>query len=735
MAGGFAVGGPGGAAAGSIGGSAAGAAVGKGLRNAVGHALGVNDASYTEGTGQAAALAGATDALTLGAVGTGKYIKWLWKGSSPFTDTQAQMLLNEQARQQKLIDNISQGAGMPFQPTAAQTAMGPNSQIRASMAAGKARAATIAAKGSEEGAALVATKQAQNEQAIKNYFDNLLANHQLSNIDPQAAAQNVSKGLLDPYDRAAQLAKQTVAQLPPNVPEEQTSKILRGALEAARDNYKMTVETPAWNAYRKAIGFDPQTFSSNIQIPWSDRVKDLMQSWTAQERKALIGLATKDSTNLKLNIPQPNSEEDTALLKSFGMDAKTDTADLANVDDAIHWLRDASRKRMVGDQGVVLDTKKLNDLKNSLVDMRNSYLEQNSPDIKNALDVAEAATKTKYDRFNRGLADTMLSRDSSGQPRLTDLEALNQLMYSKDRESVRQIADMIKGDPEAKNQLNQFLLAKYRNEAVNPNTGMPTVAGHNRFMKNYGAVLDTFFNKEDLKNIYQMGGMARTIANEYKNLRTFLPRSFTDLQGNVESLNANKLITSLFTDSQSPETLSRAMKNMDKYEYKDNMYEQWRSAAADALYSRIVRNGQFDPDSLGRLIENNNGQQMKMLEKLFNTDGQRGGTQLVKGLKTLQEASQLIRDPSMTAPAPDQTTIFSRAARAFLGPFSEEGRWITFFKQQRVKENPVMIYQLLTDPSALREYTQQTAKTMNKIKAANAISLGADLGQLNDAKR
>src|SRR6185312_9955820 len=542
-----------------------------------------------------------------------------------------------------------------------------------------------------------AALQTRNEQAIQNYFENKINEFRQQGLNNDAAAKEVAQGLTDPYNTAKTLAQQEISKLPGNVSEAQTAEITRGAMLAARSNFEKTVERPAWDAYRTATGYDPLTASSHISMPWSQDVRDLMQSWSAEQKNALLDIAKQDTGGLKLNIGAELTEDDIELFKSLGSEPPKQGVDLASVDNAIRWLRKNARTRMANQQGVVLDTKKLNDLEGALSDMRDDWLDQNRPDIKGLLDTAEAASTRKAQTFRNGLVDSMLVHDSTGQLRLTDGDALNRLMSSNDEGQINQVLDLIKADPAAKDQLNQYMLAKYRAEVAN-DKGIPVPSKHAQFMKNYGVFINNAFDPSQVAQINKLGGMAQVVKNEYLNLKSLVPKKADGSDGSIQSLNSNKLVTGLLSGSQSTETLDKALKTINKYPYADFAKEQWRASAADAIYNQLVKNGKFDPNALTSLIQGNNGQQLDVIEKLFNTAGKGAGTKLKIALKNLQQGQSLIETPSFSGTNPTQMNLFQRSARAVVGPFSEEGRMLTLLKQFRGVYNPAKIYRALTDP-------------------------------------
>lgn len=730
--GGFA-GGPAGAVIGSIGGSGAGSAGGKLATNAIGKAVGAlpSDMPLSQGTGSAAAVGAATDLGGQATLGIAKYLRYIWKGKRFFTDADAQLLVNAQKRASALIDKIRAGSGMSFNPDMAQVAADPSSGISATEPAQKAIMARRFASGNDISQVQVAQNQAQSDAALKGYFDNILVQHQLQGLNPQQAAQNVAQGLTNPFHVAQAAARDAISKLPPDAQREQAATITRAALQSAHDSFHQTIEKPAYDAYNKAIGFDPITHSSNIQVPWTQDVRDLMTGWSAEERKALVGLVGQDSGRLTVNFGEGTPDVFSQVLDKDGSPfllkkgEPAQGADLADVDSAVKWLRQNARTGMSGKQGVVLPTAKLNKLAGAMADMRNSFLEENHPDIKGLLDVAEGTSREKAGRFGTGLLDTILTNGGDGSPRLTDLEALDKVMGTPDQATLKPVTDIIKGNPQAKDQLNQYLLARYRQEVVNPDTGIPSVVAHNRFMKQYGPFIQNVFDAKDLPEINQVGGLARAVVTETKNLKAFMPRMFSNPDGSVEALNPNKIVTNMFGSGASLDNANRMIATMKRYQYSSNAFEQWRAATADYLHSQMVRGGQFVPGKLSAFLEANNGQNAAIIEKIFNTDGALGGTKLVNGLKTLNQGAQLARDVTMGGSNPDQTTLLQRALRTYFHPFSEEGRVMDFLKRERIRENPSVLYDLLTNPDKMQYAAGQTKRTM---KAIRNIGVGVGVG-------
>lgn len=700
--------------AGSVVGAGAGGYVGQTARNAIGRGLGVigPEVPVTTGATADAGSAALAEAVGQGAVGAWRLGKWWFKGRTTFTPEEATFLVGEQAKYDKIIKDIETKSGEKFSPNTAQLALRGSPESRTTQKAGQLW--TQAAGDTNSVGVDIRAQDAQNTLALKTYFTKVLEQERQKQIPKEQAGKQVNEAVIDPYKTALAAAKQKISELPANVQENETGTIVRGALEAAKDDFKNKIEDPAWNAFRSSIGFDPSTFTSKVRVPWSRGVRNLMAQWTSEEKQAILNLAQRDTEGLKVIFKEKpdvfsnvlDAKGNKILLEKGG---PVPDEDLATINDTVQWLGRNLRTKLVGKTGVQIDSKAISDLHRELKAMQDGYLAAERPDIMKNLQAARDATSQKYNKYNTGLSGAMLTYGKGGELKLSDSESVYRILRDRDPASVAQLAENIKSTPEAKTELNNYLLALYRRDYTKQGMGIPDRRLHAKFLEDYGDVIKNFFRPEDAVQVTRLGGLAETVLKEYKEAKNILPRVKGILGDDIEIMDSNAIINGVLTGRITSDKMSKALGVINKdYTYGKDVISSWKSAAAEELYGRIMKNGEINYNTLNSVVE---GDQGKVLVKLFNAGSESGrsdGEVLMQGLKMLRDAAQISRLRPPTGLSPEQSTVFTEFLRAGpASPLSREGRLVTLGQKLRGRYEPVSIYKALYDRDEMTRLVQR----------------------------
>lgn len=744
--GGMALGGltgtPVGVGAGAVGGAGVGSAVGQGINNSIAKGIGAVDKDYPIGSdvGSAGATGAAIEAVPLIGLGAIKYARYWFKGAKAFGAKEAAELGAEAAKADKLIEEIQSTSGMPFNPTVGQrVASGMESTELGQKALGYDAALEKDPTTAHKTRALFGA----NEDALVGYFEGAttpLARRTADGayeLSKEDATKGVAQGLTSGYDSLMSTARELVSKLPDTLPASESGSIMRGALVKADRAFKSEIEDPAWSKYRDGTGYNPKTFASDIHVPINEDLRTLMSTWDARSRNAIIKAIKSDNSELKLLGKDKDSfvaefewdKDGMPSLKSF---KDGNSVDLTTLDDTIKWLRSDARDALKNQAGVTYSDKDLVAMERSLTHMRNDYLKDSKPELYDLLQQAEAATKLRASQFRQSAIGDLLVKDGPDSYRLSDVDAVYRLINAKDDTAAKQFMDLTKGYPEAKQQAQQMLYALYRKAVINPLTGAPSPKAHARFMRDYGNVTRQFFREEEPEILNRLGGMGTLIAQQEQQLKKVLPQVQKTLGGEFSSLNSVALAKNVLSDTMSPEKIRLTAKIL-RNNGQDDLVEEWKSSVLDQLGKNLIKDGQINSSALSKLL---NGPQKETLRSLLNSGtlgtGFKNGDSYIKNLETLQEGLNMIRVQGKGAVESQSRGMMVRLARLFFGPFSAEGRTVTFGQGSRTRAVPGEIYKAITDQNELAKLAKSVDKTMGQVKKASYLgALGNIISDAN----
>lgn len=724
--------GPAGAVAGSIAGSGVGGALGKFARITAGQALGVIPKDYPVGSDvlHAGATSAAFDLGAQGIVGGLKYARYWFKGARAFTPGEAAILGDQAKQADDLIDEVQKRTGLPFNPTIGQKVA--NTQLGATELGKKALGYDAAlSKDNSPVMQKMEALQQQNEDALSAMFNaaqdpivrQAVVNGKQVTLSRAQAGQTVSDAMTSIYNDTLEQAQKLVKQLPENLPASESGRIMRGALSAADQDVKRTIEDPAWAKYRDATGYNPETFSSNIKLPWSDDVRSLMSSWDSRNREAIIKAIQNDNSGLKLLFKK---DEDivSPILGQDGLPIKLGTkdnqqVDLAVLDDTIKWIRSDARKALKNKQGVSYDERDLVSLEDVLSRMRNEWLQTNKPETYSLLQDAETATRNRAALFKQGMLKDLLIKEGPDGYKLGDADALYRIITTRDDTAAAQFAKLTKAYPEAQQAARQMIFALYRKAVTDPETLAPSAKAHATFMRDYGNVIKQFFDPADYDTLRKIGGMGTVLADTQKSLREVLPRIKT-VMGGLEVVNPAELGAKTLRGSYGPEQIKTATRLLQKLpgDMGQNAIEEWRSTVLDQVAKNVIdpTTGMVKINQLAKYID---GPQTATLKALLNAGANPRAATYFRDLQTVMDAANMIRSQGVGKMEDQSRGLVVKLARLVFGQFTPEARVVTFGQGMRTRQVPGQIYNAITDPEELSKLASQARVTMKQIQTAN----------------
>lgn len=725
-----ALGGPEGATALGATGGVVGAAGGTTAANYLAKKAGVipDSESVTQGSGESAKDAAIGEAVSLGGYGVYKGIKSWATGLKVFKPEQAAELINKQKIAQSTIEQIEKTTGMPFKPTAAEVAARPRYDDQGNLlpptatdiAAAK-KQLTAAGQNTEVNSQFQLRNQ-QNQATLRNYFTKALEAPPQT-PDKATAGSQVISGVTDLYDKSLGAAKDLIGKLPPGTDDEQAAKILHESLVTARDTYKQQLVDPKYAAVKQAIGFNPETFSSNIHVPWSAGARALDKQLSARD----IQLAREFGENPladQTTTVGAKAPTETPPFNEWNMSTtENPTVDLAILNERIKDVGNLKRLKGSGDERIKVDEKRLGDIQSSLMTMRDQYLEKNYPDVLKLQQGADTEFKSWLGKYDRAITRQMLIKGPDGKFRFTEGETLQKLFQSGDYGALKQFANNVAAYPEAKSQVNHMLLALYRQDYTSD--GIPSLESHAKFLKDYKPILSAFFGPEGLPEVSKIGGLAKTVAEEDQIVKNLGIGAKYFAGDELNSLTPENIVNQVVSGTIKPARMRAIVAQLNTYPYKEQAIENWKSSVADGVTKKIVGDdGYVDPAKLSAFMK---GDGKDSLVELFSAAKDAGGYKVADMLKTLQEGAQLVNQANLLAQVDPNKSIIRSGVRAAIGPLSREGNLITLGKNMREKFTAQRVYQAMTDPAELKRLADSLGPQITRIRQLIAAgSLGGN---------
>ncbi len=711
-AGGNAMGGPVGGAFGGSAGTAAGQLAGDITRQLMGKMYGLNQSQdLLSMAGEAvpeAALAGGLDLGFKGLYAAGRGVKTWFFGRQPLKPHEAAELLASQQNADTLVNKINKEVGGIFQPSTARRAAQYHSETGKVMLTAEGQASTDVSVGHR-----IKANQEKNERALDMYFDNTTLPHRMAGINsPSEGGAPLRQALDDqPFNATRQLtadkanaedlAGAALQQMPLQASKGGAGRAVRGALNDVYQAAKKDTDV-AYGNYKQIIG-ESNTKPSNIVVPWSREVTGLQQ----QLRDAIERSPRERSKDARKALLMNTDKE----------------MNLSDLDDTIKDLRDDIRRGKQGKLDIPLNLREAKRLEKSLTNMRDNFLEQANPEAYSALMDAEKAQFKESNLFKYGLSRNLLVQDGPGRYKLSDATVVARILKNEDAGAAKEIADIVRGNPNAMSEAQNYLFAVYR-RYVDPKQGLvPNYQRHKAFMTKYGPIVKEFFSPEQQSKLDELGGFSETIFENARRIKALNNAWSRDFGGKLRSFDAENLVESVNSDRFSVDEVRKLLQYSNAY--GDDVTKAWRAGIAEDLRQRMFKGDHIDPARLEALVGDYD--KMKKLSVVF-------GPRYAADLNILNDGMKMITRMGRDIEKFPKNTLFSDIARSTYAPqLTRAGKTVSLGINNRARSYMNKVYRALSDPEYLREMADRTAKTMRQMTGLSVASAaGYNLTDLDE---
>jgi hypothetical protein len=289
-------------------------------------------------------------------------------------------------------------------------------------------------------------------------------------------------------------------------------------------------------------------------------------------------------------------------------------------------------------------------------------------------------------------------------------------MRNKDPAAAEEIADILKSDPAALQETQNYLFALYRRSVADGNEMTSrSFKKHKAFMDAYGPVLDKFFTPAQATRIRELGGFADVVAQNGTKLKALEQAFQKSTGGQIERMSAENLVDRVFTKSFSNEMV-RDVKRLAS-QFSPDVLKSWQAGVGNKLRERLFKDGMVDGAALDKLVTRDSDSMSKLVT-LF-------GPQYRRDLETLHKGMQLARQTAPNVKLPNKNTFWTDMSRmTWAPPMTRAGREVSLLQNTRERALANKVYRALTDPEELSKLASRTARTMRMVRN---ITVGSTL--------
>lgn len=561
-------------------GAGIGGAIGEGGRRLIGEALGVRDESASD-IARGAAGVGVIEG---GAAGAGNLaVRGYQMGRNflfprPLSPEDAARLLVQSEANQLLADEISRRTGNQLQPFTGQLADDP---LLLSQQA-ELRNSNLAGLGIRE-------QQKQNETALEGFFDLITPQ---GGPDPSVAGgaiQREARRYTDPMTQEAQQALEgQIARLEqltsdlPQISDVATAQQVRSEIHELRTAVN-AVEDMKWNAVRDAYNYNPDTALSDVKITVDGELEQLIRRLRTEAKEALDPAMASGKEQLAGQRLLPDADEISDADAQMLLFASEDihTLDLHQVQELLSFLRKRERIARTGEVATDPQGRDIIRLRSALERQRNSYLQDENPELLNMIQDAEATTRSRANIFDNGLIGDLLRIGRDGRYILSNTDVVARTIASRDVESIRHLVSVLEGHPAGLPTLQQGFLAYYEREVVV--NGIPDAALHRQFIRRNDDVIDELFG-DQANRVKRLGNIAQAVDNNAARVQRFQQQIARRFEGRIQDIAPERVVETVFNASFSTKDIRQIMALADAAGYAD----MYRQALGDILRRRFV---------------------------------------------------------------------------------------------------------------------------------------------------
>ena len=694
-----------GAVIGSVGGApgaALGGAIGEGIRRGVGNKLGVRDEPLEEAGVGALAVGAAEGVLQKSgdlAVAAGQKVKRFFKPPAISAEAAERALVASEA-DQAVADEISRRTGQRLQPFTSQTSGDP-------ILLGAQRPSLT----SEQTGSALRQQQAQNETTLEVFFDELNPTTATPDTATGRAIQGEARGQTQPRVQAAKDTTDALVdeleELTAAIPAAEDSAIvnqLGKAATKARATLKSS-EDKAWNDARVAMGHNPDTALSQVEIPISDDLARTLKQLQAEAKRAIDPAITSGKKAL---VPK-------------GL--KKGSVDLNQLQVHLSSLRRRLRLAKKGEVATDPQGRDIARVKDELVAKRNAYLKETNPELLQLIEEAENLTAKRAALFDNAIVGQLI-RKEGGDWVLRDAELIGRTIGSGDKEAIEHLVAALSKHPAGLPTLQRTFLQFYRNEVVS--NGIPNATRHADFIARHTETIDALIPGPS--RIRQLGEFEKIVSRRVQRFTDFEKAVEKQFRGKIQNIAPERIAEDILGKRFSVKEVSKLMSLAEAAGVKS----QYQAAVSGQIKRRFMsQTSGLQLNSLDKFVNGN----FERLTKIMGIQYASDMRLLLRGLKTIRTSAEGIattRNPTLLGALLEGTARVTVAR-----PLSPGGVGLT--KGFRFNERAArrMLAEAIADPKALRAIVAQGKKNLENRAVGRLIAvLGGSsivVDSLNDA--
>lgn len=735
-------------------GAMVGAGFGEAARINVGTALGANDPKSMDPMATERA-AFATGGAALGTnllfdtalIGVPRTARMMFRGKAPISDTEAVMLLNESKKYDQILadinariparQRIAEDTGLPMElnPSIAQRATLSEAD-RAAVRQDSGSSAVLGRQGSlTEDPRLAAreeTRRKNNESIFELWWREAITKDVNPNASKLGAGREVKDALqrihddtAAPYERRAAAAvaraEQEAAQTQAPLSPAKAGLLVRDSILKEYDD-SVAQKTEAWKNYEEKAGYKANFEGSSHQVPVNHDIINASATIDNLIENSLLRSERTSATGYAIDAKQPSR-----LLGPDGKPISKNSMDLQFVDHAIKMLNLEYYAAQAGETEFKLTDYPRGRLLNALKDARAAYFEslaaKGQPELGEALAKANAEQVRHVETFRRGMTSKLLTKDETGNYRLSNSEVVHKIIKNKDEEAAMELAGYVNGNPLAKKELLNFFLAHYRRNYMTGGVAL-SAGGHARFMQNDFPFISHFLDRGERASFSRLGGVAEAAEKYTKRLDEF-EKSWAKTEfGKMGRMAPEMLINGFFTQSIKASDLGTVVASLTR-NMGQGPVNAWRRGVINEL------NTKFRDHDLGYISDVKLSNDLRVNRTKYKI---LFGDQFVNDLDRSLSALRVMRiQPGGKIAPPPRVTATSDVLRVIEGPLTRGGRALTSLVNMRRRTWLNNLEEALYDKDALSRFATRVERDARNAKATLVGVAGISaLGEFDD---
>lgn len=524
--------------------------------------------------------------------------------------------------------------------------------------------------------------------------------------------QKKQAGLLDAQLRAQveqDNAKRVALGLPQMSPEQMNQRLtdmLNTAEQAGKSNVdkayadlKVALGVPASVAGLKTSDRYFQEQVPTVMLGLSPVSKMKLQNYYNEAIRDLHGIDPDIGRQKLAAIPEGlltklDEYGNAGTVPGLNLDRQDD---LYHVVESIQNMRYGIRQAMKTNKGNIQprdqDVATMEDILSENVE---SYFKRNgNPAVMDKWEAAQQATRDYAAQFRQGVLREVMQKQDGFTPTVYN-QAVSKLLMNSGKEAAsqsgpRELAGILKGDPEAYNDVRNMIWGIYQNHYL-PSDGIPTRASFNQFKDDLAGPIKYFFSDADRAKMDSFDSLTGLIKDSTNAVKKFNQQWTSSTYGKLGKPSSYGLSNAVFSQSISPQNL-KGLGNFLRDNNPD-LLEQLRSDTALKFAQQTSDNGVPNPQKIAAYVA-------KYGDRLNDIMG----PQYLNNVQVLSGAMQRIVGPQVKLEPDAAQSIFEQVIRAkFAPPLSEEGRWYSALLEARRRAAGRVVYNALSSPIGLSKF-------------------------------